>query len=312
MNSTKSDWFTPAALLALSFVPAAAGTVRLSQLASGANITPQNARFFAAPIPVVLHILAVIVFSILGAFQFSRGFRRRYRAWHRTAGKILIPCGLVAALSGLWMAQFYPWPPGDGALVYMERLVAGSAMVVSIVLSVRAIWARDFTTHGEWMMRAYAIGLGAGTQVLTHLPWFVLVDTRPGEAPRAVMMGAGWVINIVVAEWIIRTRRSPRLHFHNNSTPKHRQQQCVADGNERQRPYQRRDSGIHANRFETAHHDQAGAEAMSIHFELDAGSQNIGEQLTTHVRENRVRAKHEKRRRATFPLFDVDQPSNCG
>ena len=56
------------------------------------------------------------------------------------------------------------------------------------------------------MIRGYAIGLGAGTQVLTHLPWFLLVDGRPGELPRAVMMGAGWVINLVLAEWIIRSR----------------------------------------------------------------------------------------------------------
>jgi hypothetical protein len=53
------------------------------------------------------------------------------------------------------------------------------------------------------MTRAYAIGLGAGTQVLTHLPWFLLVG-KPDETPRAFMMGAGWVINLAVAEWIIR------------------------------------------------------------------------------------------------------------
>ena len=216
VNSSKTQWLAPAALLALSFVPAVAGTVRLAQLASGANITLENARFFAAPIPVVLHIPTVIVFSILGAFQFPSGLRRRRRAWHRTAGKVVISCGLVAALSGLWMAQFYPWPPGDGQLVYIERLIAGFAMIMAIVLSVRAIRSRDFITHGAWMMRAYAIGLGAGTQVLTHLPWFVLVDAKPTEFPRAVMMGAGWAINVAVAEWIIRTGRSRRLHLHKN------------------------------------------------------------------------------------------------
>jgi predicted membrane protein DUF2306 len=92
----------------------------------------------------------------------------------------------------------------------MERLVFGSAMVLSIALGVDAIRRRNFASHGEWMMRAYAIGLGAGTQVLTHLPWFVLVDGKPGELPRAVMMGAGWVINVIVAEWIIR-RQQGRL-----------------------------------------------------------------------------------------------------
>ena len=210
MNSTKKDWLIPAGLIALSLVPAVAGTVRLTQLAGGAEITPENARFFASPLPVVLHIPAVIVYSILGAFQFSPGFRRRRRGWHRAAGKILVPCGLVAALSGLWMAHFYPWPAGDGQALYVERLVVGSAMVASIVLAVSAIRRRDFASHGAWMIRAYAIGLGAGTQVLTHLPWFVLAGDKPGEIPRAVMMGAGWAINIVMAEWIIRRQRPRR------------------------------------------------------------------------------------------------------
>jgi uncharacterized membrane protein len=214
MKSTKSDWLIPAGLIALSLVPAVAGVVRLSQLAGGAPITTENARFFASPLPVVLHIPAVIVYSILGAFQFSPGFRRRHRGWHRAAGKILIPCGLVVALSGLWMTHFYAWPAGDGQIVYVERLVVGSAMLLSIVLGIDAIRRRNFSSHGEWMIRAYAIAMGAGTQVLTHLPWFVLVGSKPGELPRAWLMGAGWVINIVVAEWIIRRgRRLPERSF---------------------------------------------------------------------------------------------------
>jgi hypothetical protein len=108
------------------------------------------------------------------------------------------------------MAHFYPWPAGDGQLVYMERLVFGSGMVVSIVLALLAIRRRDFKSHGAWMIRGYAIGLGAGTQVLTHLPWFVLVGGRPGELARGLMMGAGWVINVVVAEWIIAKGRQRR------------------------------------------------------------------------------------------------------
>ena len=201
--SRRSDWLVPGALILLSLVPAVAGTARLAQLASGAEVTTANARFFAQPIPVVLHILAVIPYSIIGAFQFSPGFRRRNRPWHRAAGRVLGVFGLMAALTGLWMAQFYPWPEGDGMGVYVERLVFGTGMVVSIVLGVVAVVRRDFRAHGAWMTRAYAIGLGAGTQVLTHLPWFILVG-RPGESARTVLMGAGWVINVVVAEWIIR------------------------------------------------------------------------------------------------------------
>jgi uncharacterized membrane protein len=200
---TRSDFLVPALLVLLSLVPAVAGTARLAQLAGGAEVTEANARFFAMPLPVVLHILAVIPFSFLGAFQFSPGFRRRNRGWHRMAGRIVAPLGLVAALSGLWMAHVYPWPEGDGEVLYLLRLLFGSAMALSIILALRAVRRRDFGSHGAWMLRGYAIGMGAGTQVLTHLPFFVLVG-QPGELSRAVMMGAGWVINVAVAEWIIR------------------------------------------------------------------------------------------------------------
>ncbi|CAN5410278.1 DUF2306 domain-containing protein [soil metagenome] len=207
VGSGRRDWLIPASLVLLSTVPAVAGTVRLAQLAAGARVTVENARFFAQPLPVVLHILAVIPFSIMGAFQFAPAFRRRNRGWHRAAGRVLGVCGLVAALTGLWMALFYPWPQGDGAVVYVLRLVFGSAMFVSIILGLIAVRHRDFVAHGEWMIRGYAIGMGAGTQVLTHLPWFIFVG-KPGESSRAVLMGSGWIINVVVAEWIIRKRSS--------------------------------------------------------------------------------------------------------
>ena len=84
------DWKLAALLVGLSLVPALAGGARLGELARGASVTPANARFFAAPLPVVLHILAVIPFSIGGAFQFIPRVRRHHRAWHRRAGYALV------------------------------------------------------------------------------------------------------------------------------------------------------------------------------------------------------------------------------
>lgn len=201
-------WRTLAALLSLAVVPTIGGIVRLAQLGGGATVTAENARFFADPLPIMVHIPAVTLFAILGAFQFSAEFRRRHRTWHRLAGRLLIVSALVTAVSGLWMTLTYPWPVNDGVAVFVERLVVGIAMLLSTVLGVDAIRRRDFAVHGEWMIRAYAIGMGAGTQVLTHLPWFILVDTTPPETPRAIMMGLGWAINVAFAEWLIRRPRS--------------------------------------------------------------------------------------------------------
>lgn len=101
MKLTKSDWIVPAALIALSAVPSMAGTARIVELARGAEITSDNARFFAVPLPVILHICSVVVFSMLGAFQFSDGIRTRYQSWHRKAGRLLVASGLLTSLTGL-------------------------------------------------------------------------------------------------------------------------------------------------------------------------------------------------------------------
>ncbi|MFO0727949.1 MAG: DUF2306 domain-containing protein [Myxococcota bacterium] len=202
-SKTRHEWLIPTALVLLSVVPAIGGAARLNDLATN-PVTDENARFFSAPLPILIHIPAAFLFSVLGAFQFAPGFRQRHRRWHRTAGKILVPAALLVALSGLWMTLRYAWAPGDGAAVYAERLIFGSAMLAAVVLGIDAIRRRQFNAHGRWMIRAYAIGMGAGTQVLTHLPWFIFAEGRPGGLPRALMMGSAWVINILVAEWIIR------------------------------------------------------------------------------------------------------------
>ncbi|WP_018775487.1 DUF2306 domain-containing protein [Arthrobacter sp. 131MFCol6.1] len=207
----RPQWPVPAGLILLSLIPVIAGAARLTELTGGAAITAQNARFFASPVPVVTHILSVTTYSLLGAFQFLPSLRGR-RGWHRIAGRILAPAGLLAALSGLWMAVFYPLPPGDGLALLVLRLVFGSAMAASIVLGVVAVVRRDFVRHGAWMTRGYAIGVAAGTQALTGLPWILLVGP-PDEPTRAVLLGAAWVINVAVAEYVIhrRARRTVRV-----------------------------------------------------------------------------------------------------
>ena len=198
----RAQWPVPAGLILLSLIPVIAGAARLTELTGGAAITPQNARFFASPVPVVVHIVSVTVYSLLGAFQFVPALRGR-RGWHRIAGLLLIPAGLLTALTGLWMSAFYPLP--DGYTDVPLRLFFGTAMLVSLVLGLAAVRQRDFVRHSAWMTRAYAIAVGAGTQALVSIPWLLLIG--PTDVPtRAALLGAGWVINVAVAEYVIRRR----------------------------------------------------------------------------------------------------------
>ena len=202
------EWLLVGGLLLLTALPALGGVVRLGHVGAGVTAA-ENARFLADPIPIVGHVLFSLAYAVLGAFQFSAGIRRRYPRWHRSAGKALVLSGLVVALSGLWMTLAYPvtkpetgLPGFDGWAVYGMRLAVGVAMAWFLVLGVTTIRRRDVAGHEAWMIRAYALAMGAGTQALTHLPWFLFPAVH-GELARALGMGAGWAINLAVAEWII-------------------------------------------------------------------------------------------------------------
>ena len=207
----RSVWLVPAALILLSAIPLAFGAFRLNELANGAEITPANARFFASPLPVVLHIVGASLYAILGTFQFVSRFWRRGTGWHRIVGRLLVPCGLLVGLSGVWMTLFYPRPDGASDLLFVLRLLFGSGMILSIALGYAAIRRRDIIQHRAWMTRAYAIGLGAGTQVLTGMVG-ELIAGPPNELGNALLMGAGWAINLAVAEWSIRKRTDRSVH----------------------------------------------------------------------------------------------------
>ena len=204
-------WPVPAALVALSVIPLAAGSLRLVQLAGGPDLIPADDRFTGFPAALVVHIVGAAVFALVGAFQFVPAFRRHHRTWHRRAGRLVTGAGLAVAGSALWLTLVYEAQPGTGELLYVLRLVFASAMAASVILGVTAIRRRDIAAHRAWMIRAYAIGLAAGTQAFTQGIAGAIVGT--GEFRMDLAKGAGWVINLAVAEWAIRRparRRSRR------------------------------------------------------------------------------------------------------
>jgi uncharacterized membrane protein len=155
-----------------------------------------------------VHIVCAVLYAVLGAFQFSPGLRRRWPAWHRLGGRALVVLGLAVAFSALWMTAFYPHVPG-GALAYVFRLAFGSGMAASIILGFNAIRRGDVRRHRAWMARAYALALGAGTQAFTLGIGNAVLGTS--ELTTALMLGAGWVINLAVVEYVIRARTRPSV-----------------------------------------------------------------------------------------------------
>src|SRR5215470_17504403 len=88
-------------------------------------------------------------------------------------------------------------------------------MAACLVIGVTAIRRRDIAAHRAWMIRSYALALGAGTQVFTEGFGEAIFGT--GVLTADLSRGAGWVINLAVAEFVIRRparlrRRRSALH----------------------------------------------------------------------------------------------------
>ncbi|MFD7660991.1 DUF2306 domain-containing protein, partial [Actinosynnema sp. NPDC059797] len=116
-------------------------------------------------------------------------------------------CGHVGALTALWLALF-GHRADVGALGTGSRLVFGTAWALFLVLGFAAARRRDFARHRDWAIRGYAVGLGAGTQVLTLASWSAFAGA-PDRLTEALLVLAGWLINLLVAERTIRRSRRP-------------------------------------------------------------------------------------------------------
>src|SRR5262249_10653701 len=132
---------------------------------------------------------------------------RRIR-WHRLAGRVLAPFGIIAAFSGTLMA--WRWPPQryDSVLLNVIRSGVAVAMIAFILVSLTAVRRRDYVAHGRWMTPAYALGAAGGTQFFMFIP-FLACESIHSVTAHTLAMSAGWVINIAVAEWSLRSADVP-------------------------------------------------------------------------------------------------------
>lgn len=207
--TSRSSALPIAGLLLFSAMPLTFAVIRALQFMGLVEIMPPLAESVA--VPVAIHIGGALIYATLGAFQFSTSLRRRWPSWHRRAGRLTFGAGMLVALSALWLTFGYATVSAGGILLAVLRVIVGSAMALSLAFGLASILSRDVARHREWMIRAYALGLGAATQMIILMIGEIVTGAPLGELARAVLMGIAWSINFATAEWIIRRARpSPR------------------------------------------------------------------------------------------------------
>ena len=88
--------------------------------------------------------------------------------------------------------------------------VFGIIFVFGLLKGVLAARDRRIAVHRAWMIRVYAIGIGATTQRLLILPVFLTTGTA-SDHTIAAGIWAGWIINLLIAEWIIRRKTNTQI-----------------------------------------------------------------------------------------------------
>lgn len=210
-NKFRSLWLVPLLLMLHGSLNVLFGALQLDMIQQGPPAVPtefDSLHYFATPVPIVLHIVAGILFNLLVPLQFAPVILRRWPVWHRLSGRLLVVSGVLVGATGLWMNQFFP--AYGGFLKYSGVMAHSVGIIVSLAVALWAILGRDVATHRAWMMRAVACGLGPATQRLIILPWFLLTGAV-NDLLIGIVVWSGLLINVLVVEWILSRERRSRV-----------------------------------------------------------------------------------------------------
>jgi uncharacterized membrane protein len=156
----------------------------------------------ARPIVASTHFIFGGMAIVIGALQVNRFVRTRFVSLHRWLGRSYVvaiaiggPAGIALALSTSagWVAA-----TGFGLL--------GVLWLVTTAIGYRRIRQHNIIAHRNWMIRSYALTLAAVTLRL-YIPLSDIMGWSMAVA-YPVISWLSWVPNLVIAEWLVRPRRS--------------------------------------------------------------------------------------------------------
>jgi uncharacterized membrane protein len=188
------------ALAFCTFIPVLNALVETVQIPTG-TYARDSAHLAVAPLSWFLHVLAGAAFGIAGPVNFALALRRRFGRLHRVTGRIFVVAGMLLGLSAV--SLILSVEPQRTPVIDIARVVFGLALLVALANAVAAIMRRDITGHRNWVIRAYAIGMGAGTVALVFFPIYLVTGAPPTGLGSDVIFVTWWALNIGFAEWVI-------------------------------------------------------------------------------------------------------------
>ena len=151
----------------------------------------------------LIHILPGALFLTLATAQFMPGVREKHLRFHRWSGRSLVVLGLVIGISALVMSfKMNIGGLNETAATTLYSIVFLICLTKAYLLARR----REIARHREWMIRAYAVGLGVATTRPIVGAFFAFRRLTPHEF-FGIAFWLGFTTTFMVAEaWIDYTR----------------------------------------------------------------------------------------------------------
>lgn len=155
-----------------------------------------------------IHVYASIWVLFAGFTQFSKKIQRNNPRLHRTMGYIYVTdVLLITGPAGLLMG-FYANGGITSRIAFVSLALLWIFFTATALIKARQ---KDFKAHRKFMIRSYALTLSA----LTLRAWkYAITNTMtvPPMDVYRIVAWLGWVVNIIVAEWLIwRSGRKKKM-----------------------------------------------------------------------------------------------------
>ena len=105
----------------------------------------------------------------------------------------------VSSLGLLWH-----FPDTYSVAISGGRLVFGVGLGVALFMAMQGIYTRDIARHRNWMIRAYAIGIGATAVTMVFFPIYLITGEPPKGLVADIAFLGAWTGCVVFAEVMVR------------------------------------------------------------------------------------------------------------
>lgn len=155
-----------------------------------------------------IHVFTSPIVILTGLFQFNRYFLHRRKKVHRILGIIYILfVVLISGPSALLMGLY----ANGGYLAQISFVLLSALWIFSTAFAFLSAKKHDYLKHSKWMLRSYALTLSAVTlRVYAYCFDYFNVHLGPKET-YILLSYLSWIPNLVLVEFVIRSKFLQRL-----------------------------------------------------------------------------------------------------